>query len=132
MTTLRNTWRTLTTVGLTAALVLGGTGLAGAAEPTPPQEPITLTAEQSARICQERIPAILARIDAADDRLDADAGTPGSTAWLQQQADDARAAGRDQRADRLQERLSRRLDLSERLADAGMRVEAFRTAYCAA
>lgn len=123
------TRRWATTVATTATLLVGGAGVASAAEPT--QEPITLTVEQSVQICQERIPALLARIDRATARITGDATTVGSTAWLTERAADVRAAGRIDRADRLDERVAARAGLLDRLDDVTARVETFRDENCA-
>lgn len=124
------TCATLATV--TAAFLVGGAGIAAADEqPTPSQEPITLTAEQSATICQERIPALLVRIDQATTRITGDETTVGSTAWLQARAEDAREAGRTERAERFETRSAARTELLDRLADTTERIETFRDENCA-
>lgn len=115
----------------TACLLLAGGGTAAAgtgSEPAP--DPITLSPEQSRWVCEERVPALLRRIDRIEARIAGDAGTPGSTAWLRERIDDARADGRDVLADRLQRRLDRRPETEQRLADAQRRVEAFRDEQC--
>lgn len=120
-------------LGVGVLLVLGA-GVAAADEgdpPAPTPAPITLSPEQSAAVCNERIPALLARIDRVETRINADAGTPGSTARLQQRLDQARAAGRTEQVARLEQRLQHRPDLVTRLADARQRIEAFRDEKCA-
>ena len=87
----------------------------------PTQGPITLTPEQATFVCTKRIPAILARVDRVTTRIKADASTRGSTAWLQAREDKARAAGRTEAADRIQERIDRRPERLDRLADAKKR-----------
>lgn len=120
---------TITTAALLAGALLSG----GAAATTPPvQPPITLTAEQSATLCQERIPALLARIDRLTERIDGDASTVGSTQWLAERLAEARASDLDGRAAALQRRLDRRPDVADRLAAAEQRVTAFRDAHCLA
>ena len=127
MRTIHLTGALLATVGV--LLAGGGTAAARtASEPAP--DPITLSPEQSRRICEERVPALLRRIDRIEGRIAGDAGTPGSTAWLRQRVDGARANGRDALADRLQRRLDRRPETEQRLADAQRRVEAFRDEKC--
>jgi hypothetical protein len=115
-------------------LLLSGAGTATADEPGAPatQGSITLTPEQAVQVCTRRIPATLARIDRVTERIDDDASTPGSTAWLQARLDQAQAAGRTQEADRLRLRIDGRAEKLDRLADAQAQVTAFRDANCAA
>jgi hypothetical protein len=119
---------------VTAAFMVVGGGVAAAAEGDPPPPttpaPITLSPEQSAAVCNERIPALLGRIDRLETRIEADANTPGSTARLQQRLDQARAAGWTEQARRLEERLAYRSELSGRLDGARQRIEAFRDEKC--
>ncbi|MCX6461980.1 MAG: hypothetical protein NTW05_00055 [Pseudonocardiales bacterium] len=120
---------------ITTTVLLTGALLSAAPVPadTPPvQPPITLTAEQSAALCQERIPALLARIDRLTDRIDGDATAVGSTAWLEERVAVAREAGRDARADALQRRLEGRPEVTDRLAEVERRVTAFRDDHCVA
>ena len=120
-----------------ASAVTAGLLLAGAApaladdDDGPTQGPITLTPEQATFVCTKRIPAILARVDRVTTRIKADASTRGSTAWLQAREDKARAAGRTEAADRIQERIDRRPERLDRLADAKKWATEFRDANCA-
>lgn len=115
----------------TAGLLLAGGGTAAASTaPEPPPDPITLSPEQSRWVCEERVPALLARIDRIESRFAGDIDSPGSTAWLQKRLDDARANGRDVLADRLQRRLDRRPETEPQLADAQRRIESFRDEQC--
>lgn len=118
---------------LTAAGLMLAAGVAAADETTPPaaQEPITLSVEQSVKICTIRIPALLERIDRLQARADAGTGTPGSTAWLTERAEQARSAGRTALAGRLDRRIAERPAKVERLADAESRVVSFRDLNCA-
>jgi hypothetical protein len=118
----------------TLVLTVTGAGVAAADEPGAPatQGPITLSPEQAEQVCTRRIPATLDRIDRVGERIDADASTPGSTAWLEGRLDRAQAAGRTQEADRLRTRIDDRSEKLDRLDDAEARVTAFRDANCAA
>ncbi|WP_214408193.1 hypothetical protein [Pseudonocardia lacus] len=114
----------------TAAMLVAGGGVALADDPQPTPPPITLTPEQSAWVCQERIPRLLDRIARVQERIAADADRPGSTAALRERLQQARDAGRTEQAERLQQRLDRRPAAVERLADAQRRIEAFRAEKC--
>lgn len=117
-----------TAVLLAAAALTGGTPT----DAPPPVAPITLSAEQSAALCRDRIPSLLARIGRITDRLEGDADTAGSTARLAQRLDLARSAGRDEAAAVLERRLERRTELAGRLPEVAARVTAFRDAHCPA
>jgi hypothetical protein len=121
-------------VAVTAGLLLTGTGTAVADDPgtAAPQGPITLSPEQATEVCTKRIPAILSRVDRLTTRINADATTRGSTAWLQARHDKAQAAGRTEEADRIQERIDGRPAKLGKLADAKKRAAEFRDAHCAA
>ena len=121
-------------VAVAAGLLLTGTGTAVADGPgtAAPQGPITLSPEQATEVCTKRIPAILSRADRLTTRINADAATRGSTAWLQARHDKAQAAGRTEEADRIQERIDGRPAKLGKLADAKKRATEFRDAHCAA
>ena len=128
----------VTALALTLGLLVVGTGTALADDPgtTPAprpagQGPITLSPEQATYVCQQRIPAILSRIDRLTTRINADANTRGSTAWLKARHDKAQAAGHTDVADRIQKRIDGRSDKLTKLADAKKRVTDFRDANCA-
>ncbi|WP_406442322.1 hypothetical protein OHB14_25460 [Streptomyces sp. NBC_01613] len=96
-------------VGLAAAALLAtGTGVA-AAESTPAPA-ATPTGDGAKALCK-RAPKIDHRIDRALKRLNAGAGKRGSIARLQQRVDNAKAAGHDEIATFLQDRLTFRKSL---------------------
>jgi hypothetical protein len=118
---------------ITVALLVAGSGTALADDPgsSATQGPITLSPEQATYVCQQRIPAILSRIDRVTTRMNADANTRGSTAWLKARHDKAQAAGHTDVADRIQKRIDGRPDKLTKLADAKKRATDFRDANCA-
>jgi hypothetical protein len=130
-TTVHRIGRIAAAAAVTAGLFLAAAGPALADEAGPTQGPITLDPEQATFVCTKRIPAILARVDRVTTRINADAATRGSTAWLHAREDRARAAGRTEAADRIQERIDGRPERLDRLADAKKRATAFRDANCA-
>lgn len=111
---------------LAGPLLLLGPAATGAV----PQPPITLDAEQSTVLCEERIPAWLTRIDLLQDRIDGSVTVLGSTAWLQQRVERAEASGPALAADRLRDRLDRRPLLIERLAEVEAEIVAVRDTQC--
>jgi len=123
----------ITTATALALLVVGtGTALADDPGTSTTQGPITLSPEQATHVCQQRIPAILSRIDRVTTRMNADANTRGSTAWLKARHDKAQAAGHTDVADRIQKRIDGRPGKLTKLADAKKRATDFRAANCAA
>jgi hypothetical protein len=122
----------ITTATALVLLVVGtGTALADDPGTSTTQGPITLSPEQATYVCQQRIPAILSRIDRVTTRMNADANTRGSTAWLKARHDKAQAAGHTDVADRIQKRIDGRPDKLTKLADAKKRATDFRDANCA-
>jgi hypothetical protein len=96
--------------------------------PPPPPHQITLTPEQSARVCQRLIPGALAGIDRAQGALgDSDAQTPGSAGWLNSWADQAEKNGRPGLADALRGWAQHGAD---RLNTWRGKIDAFRAANC--
>ncbi|MGW1725385.1 hypothetical protein ACWCQK_20920 [Streptomyces sp. NPDC002306] len=94
----------------TAALLMGAPTAAtaeGATAPTP-------TGDGARALCA-RLPKIDDRIDRVLTRLNAGAGTRGSIARLQQRVDNAKAAGHDEIATYLQDRLTFRESLASTL-----------------
>ncbi|MFK0160150.1 hypothetical protein ACIQVK_49855 [Streptomyces sp. NPDC090493] len=96
-------------VGLaTAALLAAGTG-AAVADGTP--APAATPTGDGARALCKRVPRIDRRIDRALQRLNAGADERGSVARLQRRLDNAKAAGHDEVATYLQDRLTFRKSL---------------------
>jgi len=123
----------LATAAVTLAstgLLVAGAGSAWADDPAPTPAPITLSPEQPAQVCNERIPKLLERIAKLQTRIDGDASVAGSTARLQQRLQQAKAAGRTEVADRIQKRLDNRPRQVDRLASAKTRIERFRDEKC--
>jgi hypothetical protein len=127
---MRRTRRMLATAAVTTALLVAGAGSAWADEPPPTPAPITLSAEQSAQVCNERIPRMLDRIAKLQTRIGADASVAGSTAHLSQRLEKAKDAGHTQVVDRIQKRLDNRPKQIDRLAAAKTRIEQFRDEKC--
>ena len=129
-TTTRRVAGVATASAVTLGLLLTGTGTALADDPGT-QGPITLSPEQAMYVCTTRIPAILSRVDRVTTRINADAATRGSTAWLQAREDKARTAGDTDAASRIQQRIAARPGKLDGLAAAKKRVTDFRDANCA-
>jgi hypothetical protein len=130
---MRSTRRMLAAAAVTVAstgLLVAGAGSAWADGSPPTPAPITLSAEQSAQVCNERIPRMLDRIAKLQTRIGADASTPGSTAHLLQRLQKAKDAGHTQVVDRIQKRLDNRPKQVDRLAAAKTRIEQFRDEKC--
>jgi hypothetical protein len=83
-------------------------------------------------VCTQRIPAVLARIDRVTARINGDADTRGSTAWLEAKAGQARDAGFDALADLLDTRAEARPDRLDELASLRSDVQNVQAEDCAA
>lgn len=88
------------------ALAIGGATASADTGTAPPSSPPT--AQVGQQLCGVRIPALLARIDRVSARINGDAGTRGSVAWLTAKADRARTAGNAPLADLLGARATAR------------------------
>lgn len=116
------------TTGLLLAGPVPATGDERAPEPGPIT--ITLTPERSQQICDVRIPRLLERIDGVTARINGDADTPGSIAFVEARVADLRAEGKDDAATLLQQRADRRAGRVQLLAELRERVVAFDTRHC--
>ena len=112
-------------VAVGAMVVGGGTAFAATPSPTPPP-PVG----SNQRVCNERIPQLLARIDKVTARINADAGTKGSTAWLQARETEARSTGRTALADLIQVRISHRPERLAELVRAKVEVQKVQSQDC--
>ncbi len=101
--------RIVISMGLAALLVLGATP----AMATTPASPNTSGPEQRQerldRACA-RVPGLATRVEGALARIQGDADTVGSIAWLENRASEARANGRDGLAGLIENRISVRTE----------------------
>lgn len=114
----------LAVTAVTAGVLLAGSGTAFADD--------TDTQAAKDRVCTERIPAVLERIDKLVVRINGDAKTRGSTAWLVASADKARANGLPSLADLLVARADARPERVETLEQLRADVENVLSTDCAA
>lgn len=113
-------------VAVGALALGGGTAFADTGTATPAPE-----AGSNQKICTERIPALLARVDKVAARINGDAATKGSTAWLQAKETAARSSGRTALADLVQARISNRPQRLTDLAAVKSKIEAVQKKDCA-
>lgn len=108
-----------------AVSLLVGTGVAGAdsGDGNP---------NSRSPVCTTRIPAVLDRIDRITDRIQGDADTAGSTAWLSARSRQARAAGFTALADLLEARAQARPQRLDELAALKRDVQDVQSTDCAA
>jgi hypothetical protein len=115
-------------VALMAGFALLGAGTASADESTP--APVTLSSEQVKKICEQRIPRAEERVQRLTDRINGGPEVIGSTENLKKRAEDARAAGRTEQAERLDTRAGWRQDHLDKLGKAKDRLAKFKTEHC--
>jgi hypothetical protein len=128
----------------TSAVVLvgglvGGTTIA-AADPTPTPtpsastsyKPVTLSPEESQKLCAERLPKMIARRDKLARRISGGADVKGSVAWLKARAAKQKAKGHDKIAARLTKRAERRLERLKQLGTVKTKLESFKAEHCQA
>lgn len=125
--------RTLLAGLATAALLVGGTGVAVAeTSPTPaPSATAKAPKGDGAKTLCKRVPKLDRRIDRALKRLEGGAGVKGSIARLEQRVDNAKKAGHEEIATYLQDRLTFRKSLVTTLQQRQKDLAAVKT-WCAA
>jgi hypothetical protein len=107
-----NLTTTLTATGLAAGLALTGVTSAQAARTDVTLPPGGVLEKRVTSFCH-RLPDLLDRVDRAQTRINGDAGTKGSLAWLKARKTKAAAADHPKVAARIDRRIERR---TERLA----------------
>jgi hypothetical protein len=115
----------LAVMASTAGLLLVGSSVAVA-------DPGTSSPRNQSAVCTQRIPAVLDRIDRLTDRINGDADTRGSTAWLKAKSEQARNAGFVALADLLETRAAARPERLDELAELKSDVQDVQAKDCAA
>jgi hypothetical protein len=100
------------------------------ARPSPTYGPITLSPEESQRLCANVLPKLIARREKLAARIAGGADVKGSAAWLKARAAKQRAKGHEQAAKRLEERAQRRAARLTDLAKMKEKLETFKTDHC--
>lgn len=119
----------LVATGVAAGALVLGTGTAFADAP-PPTSAAGSGGTANAKTCTDRIPKILARIDKVTTRINGDATTKGSTAWLNAKETKARAAGDNALADLISARVGNRQARLDELAKARSTVQGIQQRDC--
>ncbi|WP_436492713.1 hypothetical protein [Actinokineospora sp. HUAS TT18] len=121
-------------VAVAASMTLAGVAAAEPSQPSPSGQPVTVTlsAEQVQFLCEKRLPKAEKRVTKLLERINGDAGTKGSVAWLKARAEKERAAGRETSANLLEEKAERRAGRVEQLNKIKGWVTDFQTQHCGA
>jgi hypothetical protein len=123
-------------VGCGAAAVLAISAPVASAqttEPTTPSyAPITLSPEQSQRLCGDLLPRLIDRTTKLTTRINGGADVQGSVAWLKARAQNQRAKGHPQIADQLTQRADRRAGRVGDVNSIQQRLTTFKTQNCEA
>ncbi len=98
--------------------------------PAPSYAPITLSPEESQRLCAEVLPKLIARREKLATRISGGADVKGSVAWLKARAAKQRAKGHEKVAAQLEKRAERRGARLEQLGKIKSELEAFQTKHC--
>jgi hypothetical protein len=124
-------------LALAAVTVTGTASAAASAQPPSPAPPsgpvtITLTPEQVAFLCGQRLPRMENRVTKLLERINGGADVRGSVAWLKERANKERDAGRETSAQLLEERAERRAGRVDELNKIKGWVADFRSQHCGA
>ncbi|CRK60352.1 hypothetical protein [Alloactinosynnema sp. L-07] len=123
-----NKWAAAAAIAV--GMSLTGAGVA-AAQPSEPVT-ITLSPEQVQHLCEKRLPKSEQRVTKLLERINADANTRGSVAWLKARAEKERAAGREATANLLEEKAERRAGRVDQLTKIKGWVTDFQAKHCGA
>lgn len=134
---MRRSVRGAVAVGTSTAVLIGGivgSTAVASADPTPTPSPsykqVTLSPEDSQKLCADRLPKLIERRDKLAARISGGADVKGSVAWLKARAADQKTKGHTKIAARLDKRAERRSGRLTELAAAKTKLEAFKAKYC--
>ena len=134
---MRRSVRSTVAVGTSAVVLIGGlvgsTTVASAdpsPTPTPSYKQVTLSPEESQKLCAERLPKLIERRDKLAKRISGGADVKGSVAWLKARAEKQKAKGHEKAAAQLQKRADRRSERLTQLATMKTKLETFKTQHC--
>jgi len=136
---MRRSVRGTVALGTSAVVLLGGlvgsTTVASAdpsPTPTPTYKQVTLSPEESQRLCAQKLPKLIERRDKLAKRISGGADVKGSVAWLKARAEKQKAKGHDKAAAQLQKRADRRSERLTQLGTMKTKLETFKTQHCQA
>jgi hypothetical protein len=95
-----------------------------------PVAPITLSPQESQQVCSDWVPRLEKRVDNLTARINGGPEVQGSLANLKARAQDARAKGHTDQANRLDQRAQKRQSRIGELANAKQKLDAFAAAHC--
>ena len=134
---MRRSVRGTMAVGTSAVLLMGGlvggTTVASAdpsPTPTPTYKQVTLSPEESQRLCAEKLPKLIERHDKLAKRISGGADVKGSVAWLKARAEKQKAKGHEKIAAQLQKRADRRSERLTQLSTMKTKLETFKSQHC--
>jgi hypothetical protein len=131
----RGTLAAATTAVVLVGGLVGGTTVASAdpsPTPTPTYKQVTLSPEESQKLCNEKLPKMIERRDKLAKRISGGADVKGSVAWLKARAAKQKAKGHDKVAAALEKRATRRSERLTQLGTAKTKLETFKTQHCQA
>ncbi|TNC24570.1 hypothetical protein [Amycolatopsis alkalitolerans] len=131
---MRNSIRAAIAGGGVLAALAAGVSAASAETTTPPPSygQVTLSPEESQQLCADLLPRLVDRTTKLTARINGDANTKGSVAWLRAQVGKQRAEGHPRIADRLDQRADRRAGRVGDLKSIQDRLTDFKNTHCVA
>jgi len=134
---MRRSVRGTVAVGTSAVVLLGGlvggTTVASAdPSPTPTYKQVTLSPEESQKLCAGKLPKMIERRDKLAKRISGGADVKSSVAWLKARAEKQKAKGHTKAAAQLQKRADRRSERLTQLGTMKTKLESFKTQHCQA
>ncbi|HVV12930.1 hypothetical protein [Amycolatopsis sp.] len=114
------------------AVAMIAVGAPAASADTTSYAPITLSPEESQHLCADVLPHLIDRKNKLVDKINGGADVRGSVAWLKQRAQNQRAKGHPELADKLDQRATRRAGRVDDLKSVDQRLTDFKNAHCVA
>jgi len=134
---MRRSVRGTVALGTSAVVLVGGlvgSTTVASADPTPTPTPsykqVTLSPEESQRLCAEVLPKLIARREKLATRINGGADVKGSVAWLKARAEKQKAKGHPKIAAQLEKRADRRSERLKQLGTMKTKLETFRSQHC--
>lgn len=136
---MRRSVRGAVAAGTSAVVLVGGlvgSATVASADPTPTPTPtykqVTLSPEESQKLCAEKLPKMIERRDKLAKRISGGADVKGSVAWLKARAAKQKANGHEKAAAQLEKRANRRSERLTQLGTVKTKLETFKTQHCQA
>lgn len=134
---MRRSVRGTVALGTSAVVLVGGlvgSTTVASADPTPTPTPsykqVTLSPEESQKLCGQKLPKLIERREKLAQRISGGADVKGSVAWLKARAAKQKEKGHEKIAAQLEKRAERRAERLKQLGTMKTKLETFKAEHC--